>query len=126
MKIQPGILDAESLGFMREDTIRVLENSPTSISIRFFAIVEAVCDQWPRFSGGGYWEAMHGDMSGYYEIRIRNQTLNYRFFCRSERGLLLIICCLRKRVGSTFKPDEYERVKGIFDLAVGLPVLPLR
>jgi len=23
----------------------------------------------PRFSGGGKWEAMHGDMAGYYEVR---------------------------------------------------------
>ncbi len=126
MQIQPGILDAESLGFEREDTLRVLENSPANVSIRFFAIVDAVCDQWPTFSGGGYWEAMHGEMSGYYEIRIRNQTLNYRFFCRSEGSLLLIVCCLRKRVGTAFKPGDYAKVKGILDLAVGLPVLPLR
>jgi hypothetical protein len=24
----------------------------------------------PAFSGGGKWEAMHGDMAGYFELRV--------------------------------------------------------
>jgi len=24
----------------------------------------------PAFSGGGYWEAMHGEMTGFFEVRV--------------------------------------------------------
>ena len=40
----------------------------------------------PMFSGGGKWEAMHGDMSGYYEIRVDGPSRHhYRLFCLLER-----------------------------------------
>jgi hypothetical protein len=33
----------------------------------------------PAFSGGGKWEAMHGDMSGFFEIRVDGpQRHHYR------------------------------------------------
>ncbi len=35
------------------------------------AVLKAIADAPPpMFSGGGKWEAMHGDMSGFYEIRL--------------------------------------------------------
>jgi len=40
----------------------------------------------PAFSGGGKWEAMHGDMSGFFEIRVDGpQRHHYRLFCVLER-----------------------------------------
>lgn len=42
---------------------------PISVAAEFDAILEAVAKAPPpSFSGGGKWEAMHGDMAGIYEI----------------------------------------------------------
>jgi hypothetical protein len=51
------------------------------------AVVNAVADAPPpQFSGGGKWEAMHGDMAGYYEIRVDGPSRHhYRLFCVLER-----------------------------------------
>jgi hypothetical protein len=35
------------------------------------AVLKAVAEAPPNaFAGGGYWEAMHGSMAGYYEVRV--------------------------------------------------------
>jgi Txe/YoeB family toxin of Txe-Axe toxin-antitoxin module len=51
------------------------------------AVVNAVAEAPPpQFSGGGKWEAMHGDMAGYYEIRVDGPARHhYRLFCLLER-----------------------------------------
>src|SRR5437762_2425983 len=57
---------------------------PTNVRATIFAVLDAVADSPPpRFSGGGMWEAMHGDMAGFYEVRKQgapNRT-QYRLFC---------------------------------------------
>lgn len=60
-----------------------LDSCPTKIEARFSAVLEAVREAPPpRFSGGGYWEAMHGDMGGFYEIRLTGPgRRQYRLFC---------------------------------------------
>ena len=43
---------------------------PEKVRTTFRAVLIAVAKAPPkRFAGGGYWEAMHGDMSGWYEVR---------------------------------------------------------
>ena len=51
------------------------------------AALKAVADAPPpSFSGGGYWEAMHGDMAGYYEVRVDGpKRKHFRLFCVLER-----------------------------------------
>lgn len=51
------------------------------------AVVNAVAEAPPpQFSGGGKWEAMHDEMSGYYEIRVDGpRRHHYRLFCLLER-----------------------------------------
>jgi len=40
----------------------------------------------PKFSGGGYWEAMRDEMAGYYEVRGDGpQRKRFRLFCLLER-----------------------------------------
>jgi hypothetical protein len=49
-----------------------LDSSPIKVSATMIAVVRAVADAPPpAFSGGGKWEAMHGKMSGIYEVRGR-------------------------------------------------------
>jgi hypothetical protein len=65
-----------------------LDQIPAKIAARLAAVLEAVAEAPPpAYSGGGYWEAMHDDMAGYYEVRVDgppNRT-HYRVFCVLER-----------------------------------------
>ena len=61
---------------------------PNKVAANILAVLEAVrAAPPPRFSGGGKWEAMHGTMSGYYEIRATGPgRMHHRLFCRLENG----------------------------------------
>jgi len=65
-----------------------LDACPSDVSAKMVAVVKAVADAPPpAFSGGGKWEAMHGDMSGFYEVRVDGgNRRHYRLFCLLERG----------------------------------------
>jgi hypothetical protein len=83
----------------------------------------------PAFSGGGKWEAMHGEMGGYYEIRITGPGREqFRLFCVLEnadrstlaaRGLrrptITVITGMRKRSGRLFSDRAYARVRRLGD-----------
>lgn len=43
-----------------------------------------------KFAGGGQWQAMHGEMAGYFEARTRGPRKRlYRLFCLSTAHLEL-------------------------------------
>lgn len=65
-----------------------LDACPRNVDVMFNAVLEAVrAAPPPAFSGGGKWEAMHGTMSGYYEIRVTGPgRCHYRLFCLLENG----------------------------------------
>jgi hypothetical protein len=88
--------------------------------------LEAVRDAPPpQFSGGGYWEAMHGDMGGYYEIRLTGPgRRQYRLFCildnadpgeLRERGFdapqIAAITGMVKDSGKKFSGRDYAKVR---------------
>ena len=59
-----------------------LDACPAKIEARFHAVLEAVRDAPPpQFSGGGYWEAMHGDMGGFHGIVAKP----FPYFANSAR-----------------------------------------
>jgi hypothetical protein len=85
------------------------------------AVVRAVADAPPpAFSGGGKWEAMHGKMSGVYEVRVDGPGRHhYRLFCVLERdgaqvGLggssLVLIAGRDKPFQTTLSEREYSEV----------------
>lgn len=107
-----------------------LQECPTKLEARFYAVLEAVRRAPPpRFSGGGYWEAMHGDMGGYYEIRLTGPgRRQYRLFClldkADERGLrqrgldepvIAVIAGMVKPSGTTFSKRDYRKVRTMGD-----------
>jgi transcriptional regulator with XRE-family HTH domain len=50
--------------------LEFLDTCPGTIDAQFTAVLDAVAAAPPpRFSGGGKWEAMHGAMGGWHEIR---------------------------------------------------------
>jgi len=64
-----------------------LDRCPTAVAAKLVAVIKAVAGAPPpAFSGGGKWEAMHGDMSGFYEVRVDGpKRHHYRLFCVLER-----------------------------------------
>jgi hypothetical protein len=62
--------------------------SRRKIDAEFTAVLDAVAASPPaRFSGGGKWEAMHGTMSGWYEIRLTGPGREqFRLFCLLENA----------------------------------------
>jgi len=66
--------------------IDFLDGLPPKVAAEMQAVLEAVAaGPPPSFSGGGKWEAMHGGMAGYFEVRVQGGGKNHRLFCVLER-----------------------------------------
>jgi hypothetical protein len=68
--------------------LEFLDDCPGTVDAQFTAVLDAVAAAPPpRFSGGGKWEAMHGTMGGWYEIRLTGPGREQlRLFCLLENG----------------------------------------
>ncbi len=99
---------------------------PTSVAAKLAAVLKAVAAAPPpQFSGGGMWEAMHGDMKGYYEARVDGPgRRHYRLFCLLERhgsrtGLggpsIIVIAGKVKPFGTKLSSKEYREVRDLGD-----------
>jgi hypothetical protein len=74
-----------------------------------------------RFAGGGYWEAMKGKMTGWFEVRVDGpRRHHYRLFCRLDyaahgrpKPLLVVICGLSKPFRTQLSDADYERVRDL-------------
>jgi hypothetical protein len=96
---------------------------PEAVVAEIQAVLDAVSEAPPpAFSGGGKWEAMHGEMKDFYEVRVRGNPSGelYRVFCVLERNAsdlggpsLVVIQGMSKRAGSTFTSAEYRRVRSL-------------
>jgi hypothetical protein len=101
---------------------KFLKECPVTVRADIIAVLKAVADAPPpKFSGGGFWEAMHDQMKGFYEIRVNGPNrLHYRLFCLLERngvevGLhgssIILISGLVKKFGTKLSRRDYERIK---------------
>lgn len=96
---------------------------PPKVAAEFNAILDAVAKAPPpAFSGGGKWEAMHGDMAGIYEVRVTGGGANHRVFCLLVRESAQldgssIVCVdgLTKPLRSAADARDYERVRRYVD-----------
>jgi hypothetical protein len=103
-----------------------LDSCPPKIRGTILAVLDAVAAAPPpSFSGGGKWEAMHGNMGGYYEIRVTGPAREqFRLFCLLEnadertlsaRGLsgpaIAVITGMRKKTGTIFSERDYAKVR---------------
>ena len=88
------------------------------------ACLNAVATAPPkRFVGGGYWEAMHGEMSGWFEIRVDGPSRSHhRLFCRldyeakgEDRPLLVGVTGMSKVFRTTFSAADYASVRSLGD-----------
>jgi hypothetical protein len=110
--------------------IEFLDACPGKIDAEFNAVLDAVAAAPPpRFSGGGKWEAMHGTMTGWHEIRLTGPGREqFRLFCPLEnaddeelhrRGLrkpaIAVIAGMRKPWRTKFSKRDYTRVRKLGD-----------
>jgi hypothetical protein len=106
--------------------LEFLDGCPVAIDAQFTAVLDAVAAAPPpRFSGGGKWEAMHGTMGGWYEIRLTGPGREQSpLFCVLENGTesqlasrglqrpaIAVITGMRKPWRTTFSERDYKRVQ---------------
>jgi len=110
--------------------IDFLDGCPTKVAAYLLAVLDAVADAPPpRYSGGGQWEAMHGDMAGYHEVRATGPGREqFRLFCilenadeselsrrGFERPAIAVISGLRKPWRTTFDDRDYRAIRVLGD-----------
>lgn len=102
-----------------------LDSFPVTVRARMRAVLTAVASAPPkRFSGGGYWEAMHGEMTGWFEVRVDgppNRT-HYRLFCLldynatgREKPLLVVVDGRSKPFRTTLSASDYRSIRDLGD-----------
>lgn len=99
-----------------------LDACPMAVEAKLEAVLSAVADAPPpSFSGGGMWEAMHGDMAGYYEVRVTGPGReHFRLFCLLdrngpglERPAIVVLTGMRKPNATLFSDADYTRVRAL-------------
>jgi hypothetical protein len=105
-----------------------LDDCPPKVEATILATLEAVRSAPPpAFSGGGKWEAMHGAMAGFYEIRVTGPgRRHYRLFCvldngseaeLAERGFdrphIAVITGMVKNHRQVFSDRDYAKVRAL-------------
>jgi hypothetical protein len=108
-----------------------LDGCPSNVEAEILATLEAVRKAPPpRFSGGGRWEAMRGDMTGYFEVRTQGpKREQFRLFCLLEnadqrelsrrgfkRPAIVAITGLRKPWMTTLGAGDYKKVRKLGDI----------
>jgi hypothetical protein len=103
-----------------------LDHCPGKLEGEFSAVLDAVAAAPPpQFSGGGKWEAMHGEMTGYHEIRLTGPGREqFRLFCLLEnadddelrrRGLtkpaIAVLDGRRKPLRTTLSIADYRAIR---------------
>jgi hypothetical protein len=98
-----------------------LDEIPAKVAARIVTVIQAVADAPPpKWSGGGFWETMHDEMAGYYEVRVDHARIHYRLCCRLERngqkvGLdgpsIVTIAGRSKTFGTVISKHDYARVR---------------
>jgi len=99
------------------DPVKMAKSMPDSSAKKLNSVLKAVAQAPPhKFRGGGYWEAMHGQMRGIYEVRIQGKDGNlFRFFCvvtkdASSMEKITVFAALKKRKNEKFKDTDYKKV----------------
>lgn len=101
-----------------------LQSWPASVRAKAYAVLIAVATApLKRFAGGGYWEAMKGEMSGWFEVRIDGpKRHHYRLFCLldyeakgQDKPLLVVVGGRDKPFRTTLSDADYAEVRAMGD-----------
>lgn len=136
-KVKPSRKDAHEIVYFkrhpRDDQSErspgrdALNSWPKGVRAKVRAVVVAVAAAPPsRFSGGGYWEAMHNDMAGWFEIRVDGpKREHFRLYCLLDydavsdsvtldpvnKPYLVIVDGRRKLFRTTLPDSEYAKIR---------------
>ena len=91
------------------------------VEAEIMATIDAVAEgPPPQFRGGLRYQAMHGDMTGWFEVRTKHRKRLYRLFClqgRKAPGLprpaLVLITGGDKPNESAFSGSFYTKVRAL-------------
>ena len=101
-----------------------LTSYPPKVRATMRAALVAVASAPPkRFAGGGYWEAMRGEMTGWFEVRVNGPGRHhYRLFCLLDyeaegvdKPLLVVIDGRDKPYRTTLSNADYAAVRRLGD-----------
>ncbi|MGC7099352.1 hypothetical protein ACPZ19_32155 [Amycolatopsis lurida] len=93
---------------------------PGKVRVKMQAVLVAVAAAPPkRFAGGGLWEAMHGEMTGWFEVRCDGpKRHHYRLFCLLDyeaegvgKPLLVVVDGRDKPFRTELKDADYAAVR---------------
>jgi hypothetical protein len=98
-----------------------LESVPDDVEAEIMATIDAVAGgPPPQFRGGLRYQPMHGDMTGWFEVRTKYQKRLYRLFCLQDRkapGLarpaLVMVTGDDKPSESAFSKAFYQSVRAL-------------
>jgi hypothetical protein len=95
---------------------------PTTVRAKMRAVLVEVAAAPPkRFAGGGYWEAMKGDMASWFEVRVDGpKRHHYRLYCLLDykakdclRPLLVVVTGLDKPFQTVLSEADYKDVRAL-------------
>ncbi|WP_297550870.1 hypothetical protein [Amycolatopsis sp.] len=95
---------------------------PGTVRVKMQAVLAAVAAAPPkRFAGGGRWEAMHGIMTGWFEVRCDGPGRHhYRLFCLLDydahgvdKPLLVVVDGRDKPFRTELKDSDYAAVRAL-------------
>lgn len=112
--------DAERTAPGRE----ALNSYPVKVRATMRAVLAEVAAAPPkRFAGGGFWEAMHGAMTGWFEVRVDGpKRHHYRLFCLLDyeatnpdrtKPLLVVVAGLDKPHRTMLSEADYASVRAL-------------
>ncbi|MFK5636067.1 MULTISPECIES: hypothetical protein [unclassified Ornithinimicrobium] len=97
-----------------------LDSYPAGVRAKMRAALVAVASAPPkRFAAGGYWEAMKGEMNGWFEVRMDGPGRHhYRLFClldyeakNEDKPLLVVVDGRDKPFRTTLSDADYAAVR---------------
>lgn len=128
----PSSDDAHEIVFFRRVTLddpggripgrEALNSYPVKVRALMRAVLTEVAAAPPkRFAGGGYWEAMRGEMAGWFEVRVDGPGRHYyRLFCLldyealnsvSGKPFLVVVAGLDKPFRTVLSAADYAAVR---------------
>jgi len=97
---------------------------PPGVRLKLQNILVLVAKTPPKkFDGGGVWEAMHDDLTGWFEAKADGpRRTHYRLNCRIDLDaigatapLLVVVTGMKKMFMTKLSPSDYAKVRALGD-----------
>ena len=113
--IRIGVLDASALGHPELDVSSALEANP-KLQSKLLPILIAIQSEWPHVRMPKQFQAMHGEMAGFFEIRMQDGQENFRVFLKPvqlKEDFLLLLASGTKSRRTGFPSLFYSSVRAL-------------